>query len=70
MKVQYTVGKRTGQIEDVDTSTGEWLIDKRRAVAVEEPQEQTPEAPRVKRKYTRRAPTTQTPEESSVEDAE
>lgn len=67
MKIQYTVGKRSGQSEEVDTATGEWLIDKRRAVAVQEAPIETPSEPRVKRKYTRRAPSTQTPAEGVSE---
>jgi len=67
VKIQYTVGKRSGQSEEVDTATGEWLIDKRRAVAVQEAPTEAPSEPRVKRKYTRRAPTTPAPAEGGSE---
>lgn len=70
MKITYTVGARTGQTVDVDVTTGEWMIEKRRAVAVvEELATEVVEAPRVKRKYTRRAPSKAT-EDSATEGTE
>ena len=70
MKIQYTVGSRSGTIAEVDQGIGQWMVDKRRAVAVSEAPVEAAEAPRVKRKYTRKAPTELTTETTSETDAE
>lgn len=70
MKITYTVGKESGRTVEVDTEVGEWLVDKRRAVAVDETPVEATEAPRVKRKYTRRAPVAQAPTEDDTEGTE
>jgi len=68
MIIKYTVGSRAGRVTEVDDVTGRWMVDKRRAVEVApEPPEQGVEVPRVKRKYTRRAPVDQAPVEGVSE---
>ena len=71
MKIRYSVGSRAGRITEVDEVTGRWMIDKRRAVEVapEPAPEAGGEAPRTKRKYTRKAPVAPVPG-PDVEDAQ
>lgn len=71
MKIRYSVGSRAGRIAEVDEVTGKWMIDKRRAIEVtpEPAPEAGGEAPRTKRKYTRRAPVAPVPD-TEAEDAQ
>ena len=68
MKITYTVGSRAGLTAEVDTETGTWMVAKRRAIAVQDTPSEGDGEPRVKRKYTRRAPTTGKGEDKGTED--